>query len=185
MSGVGKTTMIKALVHQRPDLFYIPKFTCTRSPRADDEVSEFEYITIDDFQSLDADNVFLFTMQEGDRYYGYRKSSLTDPTRYPLLNCSPYGFENVKNLNATFVLVEGDWNKGLLSRNNSLDLQQRTLVNQKVFEDFYSQDWFLKKMNIIHFNKWPEPEESAGNLCDKIINTITSGEHERTFNRAA
>lgn len=185
MSGVGKTTMIKTLLSERPDLFYIPVFTCTRSPRKDDDVSQFEYVTIDKFLKLDEEGAFLFTMHEGNRYYGYRKSNLTDQTRHPLLNCSPYGIENIKDLEAILVLVQGEWEKGLLNRDSPSDLQHRTLVNEKVLRDFYSQDWFLNRMTIIHFNQWPKADKSACELKEKLLKAMNEQEDERTFDKAA
>lgn len=185
MSGVGKTTMIKGLLQLQPQLFYIPVFTCTRSPRPDDDQDQFEYITVKEFLKLEQEEVFLFTMHEGVRYYGYRKSHLCQTNKYPLLNCSAYGLENAKVANGIFVLIEGDSEQGLMHRNNRAEQEHRTLVNQRVFNQFYSNDWFLKQMDIIHDNQWSQPIESIQSLLRKILEKIDLFNHEQKSDQAA
>jgi homoserine kinase type II len=185
MSGVGKTTIIQELNKQSPNLFYIPILTCTRHPRPDDETSQFEYISIDKFLELESKNEFLFTMKESNRYYGYRKSNLTDINRYPLLNCSAYGINNLKNLSALLILIQGDAEKGLLARNNSKEFYERTFINQKILNDFYSKDWFLDKIDIIQFNEWHKIKESTLNLKEKILEKIHYKGSDKTYYKAA
>lgn len=185
MSGAGKTTMIKGLLALHPEIFYIPVFTCTRLPRLDDDINEFEYITVQEFLNLEKKKIFWFTMHEGERYYGYRKSNLVIIDKYPLLNCSPYGLDNAKITNGIFVLIQGNTEKGLINRNNAIEIQQRSIVNQKVFKKFYSKDSFLKEMDIIHFNEWCKKEESINMLAKKILYQIEKFENERKLYRAA
>lgn len=185
MSGAGKTTMIKGILALHSEMFYIPVFTCTRLPRLDDDINEFEYITVEEFLNLESQNIFWFTMHEGERYYGYRKSNLLIIDKYPLLNSSPYGLDNAKITNGIFVLIQGDTEKGLMNRNNTTEIQQRSIVNQKVFKEFYSRDWFLNEMHIIHLNQWSKKEKSISILAKKILYQLEKFEDERKLYRAA
>lgn len=185
MSGAGKTTMIRGLMSLYPELFYIPIFTCTRNPRPDDAVGQFEYISIKDFQNLENRGEFLFAMHEGERYYGYRKSNLLDSDKCALLNCSPYGLDNAKIVQGIFVLIQGDTEKGLADRGNAEDLEKRTAINQKVYKEFYSKDWFLNEMDIIHLNEWSKQQDSVQDLSEKILEKIGEFENEPTLHEAA
>jgi guanylate kinase len=185
MSGAGKTTMIRGLMSLYPELFYIPIFTCTRNPRPDDAVDQFEYISIKDFQNLEKRGEFLFTMHEGERYYGYRKSNLLDSDKCALLNCSPYGLDNAKIVQGIFVLIQGDTEKGLADRGNAEDLEKRTAINQKVYKEFYSKDWFLNEMDIIHLNEWSKQQDSVQDLAEKILEKLGEFENEPTLHEVA
>ena len=185
MSGAGKTTMIKGILHSYPELFYIPVFSCTRSPRPDDDETQFEYLTVEEFLKLEQEGAFLFTMHEGERYYGYRKSNLSKTDKYPLFNCSAYGLENAKVIDGIFVLIQGDTEKGLMSRNNPSEREQRSLVNQRVFKEFYSKDWFLRQMHIIHHNEWSKEDESINRLTGRILEKIGEFENEHNSHKAA
>lgn len=170
-SGVGKTTMVKGLAATYPELFYIPIITCTRNPRPDDDVDLVEYISLDDFLRLHADNVFYLTMHEGDRYYGYRKSNILNDNRHPLFPCSPYGLEMARSLNGILVLIEGDADRGLLNRNNPDEMSKRLLMNEILSNEFYKNDVFLKQMDVIHLNEWNKENESIETLKNAILET--------------
>jgi Ser/Thr protein kinase RdoA (MazF antagonist)/guanylate kinase len=185
MSGAGKTTMIRGLMTLHPELFYIPIFTCTRNPRLDDAVDQFEYISIKEFLDLEKKGEFLFTMHEGERYYGYRKSNLLDFDKCALLNCSPYGLDNAKIIHGIFVLIQGDTEKGLINRGNAEDLEKRNAINQKVYKEFYCKDWFLNEMDIIHLNEWSKQDDSIQDLAEKILEKIGEFENEPTLYEAA
>jgi Ser/Thr protein kinase RdoA (MazF antagonist)/guanylate kinase len=185
MSGAGKTTMIRGLMSLHPELFYIPIFTCTRNPRPDDFVDQFEYISTKEFLDLEKKENFLFTMHEGERYYGYRKTNLLDSDKYALLNCSPYGLDNAKVVQGIFVLIQGDTEKGLTIRGNAEDLEKRAVINQKVYKEFYSKAWFLNEMDIIHSNEWSKQDDSIQDLAKKILDKIVEFEDEPTLYEAA
>jgi Ser/Thr protein kinase RdoA (MazF antagonist)/guanylate kinase len=185
MSGVGKTTMIKGILALYPELFYVPIFTCTRDPRPDDDVNQFEYVSINEFLKLDKEGAFLFTMHEGNRYYGYRRSNLLETNKHALLNCSPYGLDNATVVNAIFVLIHGDPEKSLTNRDNAADLEKRTLVNQRVYNEFYSKNWFLNKMQVIHLNEWSKQEESIHKLAERILEKIDESENKQHSRKAA
>jgi hypothetical protein len=169
LSGVGKTTIIKNMARRHPDLFYIPVFTCTRSPRQDDDPSEFEYVSVDEFLKLEKDGAFFLIMHEGSRYYGYRKSSLWCTWRHPILNCSPCGIDMATSIQACRVLVQGDWERGLKARNQLEYLIERSRINEKLAKEYYSKDWFLKAMDIIVWNDWTKSDEVIENLCLDIM----------------
>ncbi len=185
LSGVGKTTIIKKLAAEKPSLFYIPIFTCTRAPRSDDEKAQFEYISKKEFVRLEEQGVFLFSMHEGDRFYGYRKRNLLDKKKHPLLNCSAYALSNISHLKALTVLIEGNANMGLLVRNNTEDYEKRILNNKHLQAEFYTQPWFLKKIDILHFNQWSMLRESVESLFKKIEQELESFQDDFRADRAA
>ncbi len=186
LSGAGKTTLIHALKDAHPDTFYIPIFTCTRNPRPDDTPDEFTYVTMEEFRELDQKKAFALTMHEGERYYGYQKSHLSDPKKHPLINCSALSLENAKELQPILVLIQGDAEKGLQNRNNPEELQKRTLINQRLFNQYFSQDWFISQIDIVHINEWQKKRVSAKNLTAKIFEKINARKaHHDEYRKAA
>jgi len=178
LSGVGKTTLIMAIEKLYPELFYIPKFTCTRTPRLDDSQDKFEYVSVEEFLKLDQLDAFMLTMHEGSRYYGYQNNHLSSPEKYPLLNCSAYGIDNAEKLNAILILVEGDAKKGLQEREGIEYQKIRNEVNTQVFENYFSKKEVLEKMSIIHLNEWSELDSSIDSLIDSITEKINEYENE-------
>jgi Ser/Thr protein kinase RdoA (MazF antagonist)/guanylate kinase len=171
LSGVGKTTLIH-LIKQSSDLFYIPKFTVTREPRADDDLRYFEYMSTDEFLKLKDDGKFYIWMNQEGTYYGYQFSQLTDPTRFPLMNSSAYGIDAVCDIKAVKVLIEGNAQKGLELRQNPKVAQTREKINRLALDKFFNNVDFRAKMNLIYFNQFGNPKESAENLKKEIFKEL-------------
>lgn len=186
LSGAGKTTLINAIERLHPEVFYIPKFTCTRNPRSDDNPEKFEYVSIEEFLKLEQEDAFMLTMHESSRYYGYQwKHVLSSSEKYPLLNCSAYGINNAEQLDAILVLIEGDALNGLKTR-EAIDYQKtRIEVNARVFEKYFSKEEFLRKMDIIHVNEWLNLDSSIKTLLEKIAEKINEHENEIRHQSAA
>lgn len=172
LSGAGKTTLIHKLAKAHPELFYIPVFTVTRAAREDDIPEEFAYVTVDEFFTLERQNAFILTMHEGDRHYGYSLADVLDKARHPLMNCSAVGLESAKALAGIHVLILGDFEKGLQNRNNPEELAKRMVVNERLYENIFSKEWFLNAMDIIHINEWEKEEESYLRLEESILNRL-------------
>ncbi len=69
-SGAGKTTLVRALVTQRPNLVVSVSHT-TRRPRANEvEGREYFFVTTEEFQRLVRSGAFLEHAQVFDNFYG-------------------------------------------------------------------------------------------------------------------
>ncbi len=185
LSGAGKTTMIEGLAKLSPEYFYIPVFTCTRKPRPDDNLEKFQFVSKEEFLEMDKNNEFILTMHEGERYYGYKKSNLSDPNRHPLLNCSLYAIENAKALGGPLVLILGNAEAGLKERSKGTNYEERMHVNQKLCDLFYSQNYFWEAIDIVHVNEWSKQIESINKLNEEILEEINELDNERAFGNAA
>lgn len=168
LSGVGKTTLIH-LVDGSSDLFYIPRFTVTRESRDDDDSRYFEYLSVDEFIKRKDQGEFFVWMNQQETYYGYRLENLTDLNRYPLMNASAYGIDAVSRLKGIKVLIEGDAQQGLELRHNPEVAKTREKVNRIAQERFFNQVSFRGKMDLIYFNQFGNPKESAAKLKRQIL----------------
>jgi guanylate kinase/thiamine kinase-like enzyme len=171
LSGVGKTTLIH-LLDGSSDFFYIPRFTVTREPRNDDDPRYFEYLSVDEFIKRKDQGEFFVWMNQQEIYYGYLLVNLTDPSRYPLMNASAYGIEAVSCLKGIKVLIEGDAQQGLELRHNPEVAKTREKVNRIAQEIFFNRDSFRGKMDLIYFNQFGNPKESAAKLKRKILEEL-------------
>lgn len=70
-SGAGKTTLSNYLRDKYNYPFIV--HTTTRSPRLDDEVGFYKYISVEEFKRRIDNNEFLFYSGYKDRYYGILK----------------------------------------------------------------------------------------------------------------
>ena len=172
LSGVGKTTLIHQIANSDPKLFYVPKFTVTRSARKDDEKDFFEYITPTEFKQKKDRGEFYVWMNYGDVFYGYRFEHLKDSKRIPLMNGSPHGLDAIRKTKGLCILIEGDASRGLQLRNDPEMLKTRTKVNQ-IAQQFFNQN-FRKKMALIFWNQFKSPEKSAKELKEKIVQKLKS-----------
>lgn len=168
LSGVGKTTLIH-LLDGSSDLFYIPRFTVTREPRDDDDPRYFEYLSVDEFIKRKDQGEFFVWMNQEETYYGYRMANLTDPSKYPLMNASAYGIDEVIRLKGIKILIEGDAQQGLGLRRNPEVAKTREKVNRIAQERFFNLDSFREKMDLIYFNQFGNPKESAVKLKRQIL----------------
>jgi len=141
----------------------------TREPRDDDDSRYFEYLSVDEFIKRKDQGEFFVWMNQRETYYGYRLENLTDPNRYPLMNASAYGIDAVSRLKGIKVLVEGDAQQGLELRHNPEVAKTREKVNLIAQERFFNQESFLGKMDLIYFNQFGNPKESAAKLRREIL----------------
>lgn len=183
LSGVGKTTLIHRIATDCSDRFYIPIFTCTRAPRADDNPTHFEYVTYEEFQKLVEDGEFALTMCEDERCYGYRKDQLVGCSKSPLLNCSIYGMADAQKLGGVLVLIEGEANCGLKSRNDKEITSSRIEVNKRIIDRFLSDTNILEQFDIRHWNEWDNLDGSVNTLLKSIFEKLD--EHNYKQEKAA
>lgn len=98
-SGVGKTTLINALLDKHPNYSFLPSCT-TRAPRTG-EINgiDYEFITLDDWRSEDASHWALVT-HFNDNYYGFRRHKLISATETSnlLLNMNEEGAKSLREM---------------------------------------------------------------------------------------
>lgn len=69
-SGVGKSTVIKELLHNRPDIYFSVSFT-TRDPRPDEvDGVNYNFVSRDEFERMIAAGELLEYAQYVNNYYG-------------------------------------------------------------------------------------------------------------------
>jgi guanylate kinase len=74
-SGVGKTTLMHNLLKAIPNVKTLTSYT-TRQPRPSDEPGEYNYITEEEFNRMDAAGEFLWTAHAYVNHYGTRKADI-------------------------------------------------------------------------------------------------------------
>ncbi len=74
-SGVGKTTLMHNLLKSLPDARPLVSYT-TRQPRPSDEPGEYNYITKEEFERMEAAGEFLWTAAAYVNQYGTRKADI-------------------------------------------------------------------------------------------------------------
>lgn len=74
ISGAGKTTLIKEAMRVDKQLV-MPPSVVTRKKRADDNASDYIYLTHEEFQDGITNNIFLEYQQYREHYYGLLKDS--------------------------------------------------------------------------------------------------------------
>lgn len=170
-SCAGKTTLMQGIC-KKCDAFYMPVFTVTRDPRPDDEQGLFEYVSVEEYETSRSNDEFFFDMSDGKSYYGYKKIHISNCGKHALLYGSPYFVDKAKKIeNALLILIESDSSKGFDSRNDLEVIQiARKQVNEHLRESFFSQEEYRKKMNIIFYNEFGDPQLSS-ELLHTNINT--------------
>lgn len=171
LSGVGKTTLMKSLC--RTGQYTMPAFTVTREPRPDDEKSQFEYVTVDEYINIRSAGGLLLDMDDGHRYYGYRSTLVTNELNY-LLYGSPLHLNAICELGGIRVLIIGDADYGMKIRggDDETRIQERKVINRFLNLEYYSDRTFQKQMSIIFENDFSDPELLAKNLHDKISDLL-------------
>lgn len=155
LSGCGKSTLCEGL-SQFPE-FRTCKMTVTRPPREDDSSHLFEYVDVATYQSYRQLGAFVFDADDGKRYYGYKWTHLRgDAKRINLVfGCPPFAFLTPAFV-CIHVLIEGDADKGLIRRGNSVIASARKIINQDLQKRFFGEQKFRRRMDLIITNPFFE-----------------------------
>ena len=106
-SGVGKGTVVKAMMAQRQDLFFSVSAT-TRPPRPGEvDGQDYYFVTRETFESMIARGELLEYDEHAKNYYGTPKAQVEEKRKkgHVLLDIEPNGARNVKNNYPEAVLV--------------------------------------------------------------------------------
>jgi len=168
-SCAGKTTLMHQLCILS-DNFYMPKFTVTRVARLDDDPELFEYVSIEEYLTSRGNKEFVFDMDDGKTYYGYKNKHFSVCNKHALLYGSPFFIEQSSKLkNALLVLIESDKEKGFMARQDAQALKEsRRQSNQLLTQEFFGQSDFRKKMDLIYHNKFGNAALSAAQLLEEL-----------------
>lgn len=106
-SGVGKGTVVKAMMAQRQDLFFSVSAT-TRPPRPGEvDGQDYYFVTRETFESMIARGEMLEYDEHAKNYYGTPKAQVEEKRKkgHVLLDIEPNGARNVKNNYPEAVLI--------------------------------------------------------------------------------
>ena len=106
-SGVGKGTVVKAMMARRQDLFFSVSAT-TRPPRPGEvDGQDYYFVTRETFESMIARGEMLEYDEHAKNYYGTPKAQVEEKRKkgHVLLDIEPNGAKNVKNNYPEAVLV--------------------------------------------------------------------------------
>ena len=106
-SGVGKGTVVKAMMAQRQDLFFSVSAT-TRPPRPGEvDGQDYYFVTLETFEAMIARGDMLEYDEHAKNYYGTPKAQVEEKRKkgHVLLDIEPNGARNVKNNYPEAVLV--------------------------------------------------------------------------------
>lgn len=106
-SGVGKGTVVKAMMARRQDLFFSVSAT-TRPPRPGEvDGRDYYFVTRETFEAMIARGEMLEYDEHAKNYYGTPKAQVEEKRKkgHVLLDIEPNGAKNVKNNYPEAVLV--------------------------------------------------------------------------------
>ena len=106
-SGVGKSTVLKLVMQQCPQLQFSVSAT-TRPPRpGETDGVNYYFITHEQFQQMIAEDAFIEYDEHMGNYYGTPKSELQEKLRYGdmFLDIEPVGAFNVRKINPEAILI--------------------------------------------------------------------------------
>ena len=106
-SGVGKGTVVKAMMARRQDLFFSVSAT-TRSPRPGEvDGRDYYFVTRETFEAMIARGEMLEYDEHAKNYYGTPKAQVEEKRKkgHVLLDIEPNGARNVKHNYPEAVLV--------------------------------------------------------------------------------
>lgn len=106
-SGVGKGTVVKAMMAQRQDLFFSVSAT-TRPPRPGEvDGRDYYFVTRETFEAMIARGEMLEYDEHAKNYYGTPKAQVEEKQKkgHVLLDIEPNGARNVKNNYPEAVLI--------------------------------------------------------------------------------
>lgn len=178
-SCAGKTTLMQQLSMLSSEEFFMPKFTMTRLQRPDDDHELVEFVTVEQYMNSRELDEFIFDMDDGKTYYGYKKKNWQVCNKHALMYGSPYFVEQSQKIqNAILILIEADKEKGFLSRQDTKEIKERRQQsNKQLCETFFDKDTFRGRMDLIYYNKFGNSTESAKQLFQKITYKISEQSH--------
>lgn len=167
-SGVGKTTLIKELPKLNPT-YVVPKLTVTRDPRPNDDLNDFEYLSVDEYLDLRRAGRFFLDIDNDNQFYGYRSEVIDKNTQIPLLYASPYQIDDMDQYKSIKLLIDGS---NSLQQIEHVKKTQRLAINEVLNDRFYGNIDFRKRMDIIFMNTFANPDVMASILNEKILNLL-------------
>jgi guanylate kinase len=140
-SGAGKTTLVDALMQNRPELERV--ISCTTRPRREsDPKGEYAYLSDDEFKMYRQKNAFLWEGEYASQRYGTLKKSVSDAleAKYPrIMTLTPDKTALLRSLHPSQVLSflivcpqEDVIRERLLDRGaNPSDIERRIASNRE------------------------------------------------------
>lgn len=141
-SGVGKGTVVKAMMAQREDLYFSVSAT-TRPPRPGEvDGKDYYFVTREEFEKMIARGEMLEYDEHAQNYYGTPKAQIEEKRSrgHVLLDIEPNGAKNVKKNYPEAVLIfvmppsVEELERRLRGRNDTPEDQIRLRMERAVWE---------------------------------------------------
>ena len=141
-SGVGKGTVVKAMMAQREDLYFSVSAT-TRPPRPGEvDGKDYYFVTREEFEKMIARGEMLEYDEHAQNYYGTPKTQVEEKRSrgHVLLDIEPNGAKNVKKNYPEAVLIfvmppsVEELERRLRGRNDTPEDQIRLRMERAVWE---------------------------------------------------
>ena len=141
-SGVGKGTVVKAMMAQREDLYFSVSAT-TRPPRPGEvDGKDYYFVTREEFEKMIARGEMLEYDEHAQNYYGTPKAQVEEKRSrgHVLLDIEPNGAKNVKKNYPEAVLIfvmppsVEELERRLRGRNDTPEDQIRLRMERAVWE---------------------------------------------------
>lgn len=138
-SGSGKTTIVKELLTQIPQLVFSVSAT-TRAPRKNEEDGvDYHFMTVADFENKIEENAFAeFEMVYQNKFYGTLKAKLSEiwsAEKYPLVDIDVKGAQKLKSLynqNALSIFIQAPSLEILAERLKKRGTESTAMINERV-----------------------------------------------------
>ena len=149
-SGVGKSTVARRLC-EKYDCFQIVQAVTTRKMRKDDYPGQYEYISMEKFNSLDKEGKLLVKAEYRGQKYGILKSSfesVLNAGKVPVVIITPELMKEMKEKCFLSVFLDAPdniLNDRLKSRGEILD---ESILKQRAIDREYKKDCLYELKNI-------------------------------------
>ena len=168
-SGVGKGTALEIAMREKPNLSFSVSAT-TRAPRPGEvEGKSYTFITVEQFQSMIAQDAFLEYDEHNKTYYGTPRAQLTEKrARGPVfLDIDPMGAKRVRQAVPDCILIfimppsMEELERRLRGRGDTSEEQIEIRLARAKWE-MEQSDWY----DYVIVNR--EPEQCAREILDII-----------------
>lgn len=109
-SGVGKSTVLKMVMEQRPDLQFSVSATTRKARPGEQDGVHYYFVTNDEFEKMIAEDAFLEYDAHNKNWYGTPAQQVEDKLQrgHVILDIEPVGAFNVqdKRPDATLIFIE-------------------------------------------------------------------------------